>query len=154
MNVSLGKSEPSPDPEQEKGKSEVELKDISRRKKKSGLYPPRRSQRLSLTATHDMGANVEDTIVCGNENDKTDTQLAKVSSEPDENSSENQGGPCLEEKVDYILQRLEAFEKIIETLQARVLLNKSKLKYWFFLLLFLQLYICTGYANRWMQISI
>ncbi|KAI9080366.1 hypothetical protein K1719_037760 [Acacia pycnantha] len=119
---SLGKSEPSPAREKEKRKSELEQNSTPRRKRKSGYFSPttlRRSQRKTpvlVTSNHDIETHVEDVTDGKNENDKTDTQMEKVRSEPDANLSE----PCLKEKVDYILQRLEALEKITESLQAKV----------------------------------
>ncbi|KAK4273121.1 hypothetical protein QN277_021582 [Acacia crassicarpa] len=117
---SLGKSEPSPAREKEKGKSELKQNSTPRRKRKSGYFSPtlRRSQRKTpvlVTSNHDIETNVEDIPDSENENDKTDTQMEKVS-EPDANLSE----PCLREKVDYILQRLQVLEKITESLQAKV----------------------------------
>lgn len=121
MNPSLGKSEPSPALEEEKGKSELEQKSTSRRRRKSGYYSSsvRRSQRitpLTVTPNQDIEPYVEDIIVSEDENDETDTQMEKVWSEPDANLDENN----LKEKVDYMLQRLEALEKIIESLQAKL----------------------------------
>ncbi|XP_028804268.1 uncharacterized protein LOC114759274 isoform X2 [Neltuma alba] len=118
VNPSLGKSKPSPARQEEKGKTEPEQKSTSRRRK-SGYYSPglRRSQRktpVPVTSNGDIETYVEDVIVSENENDRTDTQLERL--EPCANQSE----PSLKEKVDYILERLETLEKIIESVQAKL----------------------------------
>ncbi|KAK7336748.1 hypothetical protein VNO77_17294 [Canavalia gladiata] len=101
------------------------------RRKKSKYHSTsvRRSERIKSTTVNLPNSNhdieyIEDVTVSESEKDEPDTQmeqvLAESEPEPDLEPAEIVGEKSLAEKIDYALQKIEAFDKIIELLKSKV----------------------------------
>lgn len=107
---------------QENTKSELQKKSCAYRRKKlkNSTASVRRSERVKTAVFHassrDIEPYVEDITVIDNEKDEPDAQTDKELSKPETDLGET----SLEEKVDYILQRLKALEKTVESLEPKV----------------------------------
>ena len=108
-----------------------EMSTKSRRKKsRYNMTAVRRSDRIKSavvgvmqTSNHGIEPSVEDLTVGEIGKDQPVPEIQKALQEPVANSSRN----GLEEKIEYILQQLEVHEKIMQSLQSKVL-DKFKLQ--------------------------